>query len=134
MSRDVRTMHPLLAPKYYAWCGDMHAADIDHVETCFGRTLAEQAAAYAKGRTAPGKIVTNAKPGQSAHNVGDGLMSMAFNFVIVLDGKVLDWSGDDVYWNKAIELAQARGLESLRPFESAHLQLPNWKQLAGVTA
>lgn len=32
------------------------------------RTHDEQAALYAKGRTAPGAIVTNARPGQSRHN------------------------------------------------------------------
>lgn len=34
------------------------------------RTFAEQDSLYAKGRTAPGKIVTNAKGGQSYHNFG----------------------------------------------------------------
>jgi len=34
------------------------------------RTWAEQDALYAQGRTAPGKIVTNAKAGQSYHNYG----------------------------------------------------------------
>lgn len=32
------------------------------------RTFAEQAFIYAQGRTRPGKIVTNAGPGQSIHN------------------------------------------------------------------
>lgn len=34
------------------------------------RTYAEQNALYAKGRTAPGEIVTNAKGGESNHNFG----------------------------------------------------------------
>jgi peptidoglycan L-alanyl-D-glutamate endopeptidase CwlK len=34
------------------------------------RTFAEQDALYAKGRTKPGQIVTNAKGGQSNHNFG----------------------------------------------------------------
>ena len=34
------------------------------------RTIAEQDALYAKGRTTPGKKVTNAKGGQSVHNYG----------------------------------------------------------------
>jgi len=34
------------------------------------RTFAEQDALYAKGRTAPGEIVTNARGGQSNHNFG----------------------------------------------------------------
>lgn len=33
------------------------------------RSMEEQEALYAKGRTAPGKIVTNAKPGYSWHNL-----------------------------------------------------------------
>lgn len=32
------------------------------------RSFQEQAVLYAQGRTRPGKIVTNAKPGQSIHN------------------------------------------------------------------
>jgi len=34
------------------------------------RSLAEQDALYAQGRSAPGKIVTNARAGQSWHNFG----------------------------------------------------------------
>ena len=34
------------------------------------RTYEEQAALYAQGRTAPGNIVTNARPGYSNHNFG----------------------------------------------------------------
>lgn len=34
------------------------------------RTMADQAAIYAEGRSAPGKIVTNAKPGYSYHQYG----------------------------------------------------------------
>ncbi|MFD2609564.1 phage tail tape measure protein [Deinococcus taklimakanensis] len=34
------------------------------------RTMERQAALYAQGRTTPGNIVTNAKPGQSLHNYG----------------------------------------------------------------
>ncbi|MBN4061646.1 M15 family metallopeptidase [Bacteroidales bacterium AH-315-I05] len=34
------------------------------------RTFGEQEAEYAKGRTAPGDIVTNAEPGESYHNYG----------------------------------------------------------------
>jgi len=40
------------------------------VATCGLRTYDEQNAIYAKGRTAPGGIVTNAKGGQSLHNFG----------------------------------------------------------------
>jgi peptidoglycan L-alanyl-D-glutamate endopeptidase CwlK len=44
------------------------------------RTIEEQNLLYAQGRTKPGKIVTNAKGGQSVHNYG-----LAFDIVILLD-------------------------------------------------
>ena len=34
------------------------------------RTYEEQAALYAQGRTAPGRVITNARPGYSNHNFG----------------------------------------------------------------
>ena len=37
------------------------------------RTIAEQDALYAQGRTKPGKVVTNAKGGHSYHNFGQAL-------------------------------------------------------------
>lgn len=49
------------------------------------RTWKEQDALYAQGRTAPGKIVTKAKGGQSNHNFG-----IALDFGVFQDGKYLD--------------------------------------------
>jgi D-alanyl-D-alanine carboxypeptidase-like protein len=45
-------------------------------------TAAEQDSLYARGRTAPGPRVTNARGGNSAHNYG-----LAFDVVIMKDGK-----------------------------------------------
>jgi peptidoglycan L-alanyl-D-glutamate endopeptidase CwlK len=42
----------------------------DYVMICGNRTWAEQDALYAKGRTAPGAKVTNARGGYSNHNFG----------------------------------------------------------------
>lgn len=44
------------------------------------RTIAEQNELYAQGRTKPGKIVTNAKGGQSYHNYG-----LAVDIVLLWD-------------------------------------------------
>ena len=44
------------------------------------RTFAEQAEIFAQGRTKPGGIVTNARPGLSAHNYG-----LAVDIVLVVD-------------------------------------------------
>ena len=44
------------------------------------RTIEEQNALFAQGRTKPGSIVTNAKGGNSYHNYG-----LAFDFVLMYD-------------------------------------------------
>ena len=44
------------------------------------RTFAEQDALYAQGRTAPGKVVTKARGGQSWHNYG-----LAIDIVLLVD-------------------------------------------------
>lgn len=120
-----------------AWQDDMASAEIDHIITCTWRDDMSQAALYEQGRTVPGPrvdadhplghIVTNAKPGQSAHQ-----HRLALNFLIIDHGKP-DWSGNSPAWDKAIALAEARGLRSLRPMESAHLEHPDWRQLSGTT-
>ena len=56
------------------------------------RTNKEQDDLYAQGRTKKGKIVTNAKGGQSIHNFG-----LAFDIVILLD-KDNNGSFESVSW------------------------------------
>jgi len=56
------------------------------------RTHEEQAALYARGRTAPGPKVTNAKPGQSRHN---SYPSEAVDIVPYVDGS-LSWDWDHI--------------------------------------
>jgi peptidoglycan L-alanyl-D-glutamate endopeptidase CwlK len=51
------------------------------------RTIDEQNALYAQGRTTPGAIVTNARGGSSYHNYG-----LAFDFCLVIDT-----NGDGIY-------------------------------------
>lgn len=55
------------------------------------RTIQEQNDLYAKGRTAPGKVVTNAKGGSSYHNYG-----LAIDLVEIKNG--------DANWNFKYEL------------------------------
>lgn len=56
--------------------------------TCTHRSNEEQTKLYAQGRTAPGKVVTNAKAGQSKHNKKP---SEAFDVAFRRNGKA-DWS------------------------------------------
>lgn len=82
--------------------------------TCGTRTIAEQNALYAQGRTRQGKIVTNARGGQSVHNYG-----LAFDFcLIVNNGKYASWDylrdfdGDRVPdWMEFVNLFKGAGYE-----------------------
>lgn len=56
--------------------------------TCTHRTNEEQAALYAIGRTVQGKKVTNAKAGQSKHNL---MPSQAFDIAFKNPGGSLNW-------------------------------------------
>jgi peptidoglycan LD-endopeptidase CwlK len=62
------------------------------------RTLAEQEALYAQGRTKPGKIVTNAKAGWSYHNYG-----LAVDIVMIHD-KDGNGSYETASWDQTIDL------------------------------
>lgn len=65
------------------------------------RTRAEQAALWAQGRTKPGPIVTNAKPGQSKHELG-----RAFDFTF----RELGYTAPDEWWDFAGEVGESVGL------------------------
>ena len=66
------------------------------------RTIEEQDALYAQGRTAPGKIVTKAKGGKSYHNYG-----LAIDFCLLIDGKV-SWVVD-ANWMKVVKVFKDAG-------------------------
>jgi len=57
------------------------------------RTIEEQDALYAQGRTAPGKIVTKAKGGSSFHNYG-----LALDFALMYD-KDNNGSFEELSWD-----------------------------------
>lgn len=80
------------------------ALGIDVLIYCTLRDSKEQDMLYAIGRTAKGKIVTNAKGGESWHNYGS-----AFDFVPVLAGKP-QWGDKDLYATCG-DIAESVGLE-----------------------
>lgn len=89
-------LHPDLRAKAEQLKAICKAAGLDIVFTQGLRSMAEQEAIYAQGRTKPGPIVSHAKPGQSYHNYG-----LAFDIAIVKDGRVtwddkVDVDEDDV--------------------------------------
>ena len=68
--KAIATLQPEVQPMARALVQKAAAAGI-RIKILSGlRTYAEQDALYAQGRTAPGKVVTNARGGQSNHNFG----------------------------------------------------------------
>lgn len=98
------------------------------------RTLDEQAADYAKGRDANGvvidknAVVTNAKPGQSAHNFG-----LAVD-VTLIEGTKDSWDYQhDPSWQRMISAVRATAnLHSGADFpglkDYPHIELYHWFQ------
>lgn len=88
---------------------DCGLVGIDLMVYCTLRPDAEQAALYASGRTVPGPILTNAKPGASLHNPDADGKAWAFDAVPVINGKCA-WS-DAVALERVGVLAEGLGLE-----------------------
>jgi peptidoglycan L-alanyl-D-glutamate endopeptidase CwlK len=87
------------------------------------RSIAEQDALYAQGRTKPGPIVTNAKGGTSYHNYG-----LAIDFALLMpNGKSVSWDmlrdgdGDKVAdWMEVVAEGKALGFTWGGEFESIY--------------
>ena len=103
-SRDINDLDPRVASMCLALQDACRDAGIDLLITSTYRDNASQDALYAQGRTAPGKIVTNAKAGQSWHNY-----RLAFDMVPVVNGKAV-WN-DAATWERIGNLAESVGLE-----------------------
>lgn len=102
--------------------------------TCTYRSNAEQDATYAIGRTEPGKIITHAKPGDSAHNYNP---SAAFDIAFIGLNKKLDW-------NKELFQIFAEIIIRIQPLvewggswagfkDNPHYQLKDWRKYIRVS-
>jgi len=121
VSRDISDLHPTVAPLAIQFKAEAAKQGIDVLIYCTLRDNATQAELYAKGRTTPGPIVTNARPGESAHNYG-----CAWDCVPVVNGKAV-WN-DDVTYAKLGRIGESLGLEWAGRWngklkEKAHFQL-----------
>lgn len=103
--------------KFLALCKEN---DIDLLVTSTFRDFDSQTALYNQGRTTEGKIVTNAKAGDSWHN-----WRCAIDVVPIVNGKAV-WNTSAPVWDKVGELGKEAGLEwagDWRRFkEFAHFQ------------
>ncbi|WP_339314644.1 M15 family metallopeptidase [Paenibacillus sp. FSL R10-2734] len=128
-------LHPVVLAATQALIERCYDRCINIVITQGLRTIAEQDALYAQGRTKPGTIVTNAKGGTSYHNYG-----LAINFALLLpDGKQVSWDlkrdgdGDKIAdWTEVIQEAKAIGFEWGGDFVSIK-DAPHFQMTFGLT-
>jgi peptidoglycan LD-endopeptidase CwlK len=103
-SRNLEDLLPPVRERVEKFLAAAKVAGIDLLVTSTYRDNASQDALYAQGRTTPGKIVTNAKAGQSWHNY-----RCAVDVVPIVAGKPR-WDVKDPVWQKIGELGKAAGL------------------------
>jgi hypothetical protein len=121
--KRLQQLHPALAVAVRAMVVDL-ATKGTVVEVVQGlRTFAEQDDLYAKGRTTPGPIVTQARGGESNHNFG-----LAVDLCPFTNGTP-DWNAPMSVWAAIGTSAEAQGLEwggQWKKFlDKPHVQLPS---------
>lgn len=104
-SRKLEDLLPQVRDKVEDFLALCKQEGIDLLVTSTYRDIESQNALYAQGRTTPGKIVTNAKGGDSWHN-----WRCALDVVPLVNGKP-DWDGSHPVWKKIGELGKHAGLE-----------------------
>lgn len=134
-SRKIEDLNPVVAEMARRFEAECKAEGIDFIFTSTYRDNESQSALYAQGRTTPGKIVTNAKAGQSFHN-----FRVAFDVVPLRNGKpVWGTTGEDLkLWQRMGAIGKRCGLEwagEWRTFrEFPHFQFTNGRTLAEFQA
>lgn len=135
--RDITLCHPQLQIKAAIWTESCAKQGITVKIGETLRTVAEQDALYAQGRTKPGKIVTNAKGStySSQHQWG-----IAYDFYLSMDidgdGKISDDSYNDStgIFGKAAAIAKSLGLawggDWTSIVDKPHIYLSDWGSTA----
>ena len=103
---------------------------LEYRAICGTRTFEEQAQLYAQGRTKPGKIVTNARPGSSFHNFG-----LAIDCGVFEGGKYLDKTNPRkaaAFHREAAKLCAKHGLRWGGNFKSI-VDMPHYELDTKVT-
>jgi peptidoglycan L-alanyl-D-glutamate endopeptidase CwlK len=118
----ISKLHPIIRDRARAFIAACQQRGIFLRITSGLRTFDEQAEEYAKGRTAPGSIVTNAEPGESYHNYG-----LAIDVVEMKDGEGL-W--DNPNWNTIASIGKSFGFRWGGDFNSFK-DIPHFEYTAG---
>lgn len=117
-SRDLKELHPLALAKFQEFLDLAKHQGLDVLVTSTYRSIDEQNLLYEQGRSSPGKIVTNARGGESFHN-----FRVAIDIVPLRSGKPL-W---DVYDSNAKLLPEWKLLGDIA--ESLEIEWAgNWRR------
>lgn len=122
--KNLATLEPTTAKLAREHLRRLHAEGLNFKITSGTRTFAEQAKIYAQGRTAPGKIVTRAKPGSSWHNFG-----VAYD-ITLFSGKNPVWESPK--YTRAGEIGEELGLRWGGRFKSL-VDRPHFERPLGLT-
>ena len=124
-SRSLDDLSPPVKQRAEAFIEAAKAKGIDLLVTSTYRDHESQTALYNQGRTTPGKVVTNAKAGQSWHN-----HRCALDVVPLVNGKAI-WN-DNVVWMQIGEIGVACGLEWAGNWKTFK-EFPHFQYTGGLT-
>jgi len=125
-SRKIEDLLPPVQQRVKAMIDACKAEGIDLLITSTYRDNASQNALYAQGRTAPGKVVTNARAGQSFHNY-----RCAVDVVPLRNGKPV-WDSKDAIWQRIGSIGKAAGLEWAGDWKRFK-EFPHFQYTGGLT-
>ena len=124
-SRDLKDLEPYVGTLARRFIAAAKKEGIDVIVTSTYRDNESQNALYAQGRTKPGRIVTNAKAGQSWHNY-----RLAFDVVPIVNGKAM-WN-DLRTFRRLGAIGKSVGLEWAGDWESFK-ELAHFQWTGGLT-
>ena len=124
-SRSLDDLAPPVKQRAEAFIEAAKAKGIDLLVTSTYRDHESQTALYNQGRTTPGKVVTNAKAGQSWHN-----HRCALDVVPLVNGKAI-WN-DNVVWMQIGKIGESCGLEWAGNWKTFK-EFPHFQYTGGLT-
>ena len=126
-SRSLTELHPKVANLAMSFVQKCDDAGIDLLITSTYRDHESQNELYAQGRTKPGKIVTNARGGQSWHQ-----WRCAFDVVPLRNGKCV-WDSADPVWKEVGAIGESVGLEWGGRWGGKLKDYPHFQYTGGLT-
>jgi peptidoglycan L-alanyl-D-glutamate endopeptidase CwlK len=103
--KKLQNVHPVVAEKARQLITKAYNEGIYVIITQGYRSIQEQNELYAQGRTKPGKIVTNARGGDSYHNYG-----LAIDFALMNQDGSISWNVD-AKWKRVAAIGKSLGFE-----------------------